>query len=188
MEWAVFLDRDGTLVKEAGLVTREEQLVLLPGVVQALRRLQDAGAYLAIVTNQPVIARGMLSEEELELMHERFLARLKEQGIHIKTIMYCAHHPETHHPEANDPTYRRECDCRKPKPGMIKFIAKNHDIDLAASFMVGDSVRDVGAGRAAGCRTVLVRTGVGDATAGKQADSVCADLSAAAEWILEARA
>ncbi len=188
--WAVFLDRDGTLNEHVGLVSKPEELRLMAGVAGALRSLKDAGAVLLLITNQPVVAREIVDEAGLMKIHERLQELLAAEGAELDGIYYCPHHPETHHPEASDPRYRRECECRKPKPGMILAAAKDFDVDLGASFFVGDSTRDIGAATAAGCTPVLVRTGSG----GK--DGVCPDvqpevvvenMAEAAQWIIDRR-
>jgi len=185
--WAVFLDRDGTLNEEVGLVSRPEQLVLLPGAGRALTALRAAGAVLVVATNQPVVARGLIDEEGLAGIHQRLRELLAEEGVSLDAIYYCPHHPEKGHAEAQDPRYRRDCDCRKPKPGMILSGAERFGIDLARSFFVGDSTRDIAAARAAGCRPVLLRTGFAGRD-GKcpeaRPDADVADIAAAADWIL----
>lgn len=188
--WAVFLDRDGTINEDVGLVSRPEQLRLIAGVGEALRQLHSAGALLVLVTNQPVVARAIVDEAGLAAIHERLQALLAAEGVRLDGIFYCPHHPETHHPEAADPRYRRECNCRKPKPGMLLDAAGRLGIDLASSYMVGDSTRDIGAARAAGCSAVLVKTGCGGTDSicpDAKADAEVADISAAAKWILARR-
>jgi len=186
MTWAVFLDRDGVLNDEIGLVSKPEDLRLLPGSAAAVRRLKDAGAVVVVVTNQPVVARGLVTEDGLRAIHRRLEELLAAQGAVLDAIYYCPHHPETHHPEAKDPRYRRDCDCRKPKPGMILEAARRFGADLKTSFLVGDSTRDIEAGRAAGVRSVLVRTGLGgkDRPGDGPADHICGGLSEAADWVL----
>jgi len=188
--WAVFLDRDGTLNEHVGLVSEPDQLELISGVAAGLRRLHEAGAQLVLVTNQPVIARELTDESGLQRIHDRLQQLLVDEGVRLDAIYYCPHHPETHHPEANNPEYRRECDCRKPKPGMIRQAAADLGLDLARSCMVGDSTRDIAAARAAGCAAVLVRTGSAGEDGvceGVEPDAVVDDVSAAADWILKNR-
>ncbi|MFA5140260.1 MAG: HAD family hydrolase [Elusimicrobiota bacterium] len=184
LRWAVFLDRDGTLNEEVGLITRPEELRLIPGVPKALLRLREAGALLVVVTNQPVVARGLIPEEALVPIHDQLKRLLAREGVSVDAIYYCPHHPEKDHPEARDPRYRRDCGCRKPKPGMLLDAARDLGIDLGRSFMVGDHGRDVGAGKAVGCGTVLV--GSRDC-ADARPDARAADMSAAADWILARR-
>ena len=189
--WGVFLDRDGAINEEVGLVTDPAQLVLIPGAAEGLKLLAAAGAVLVVVTNQSAVARGLVSEEGIVRINEHLKALLKGKGASFDDALFCPHHPEKGHPEANDPRYRRDCECRKPKPGMILAGARRNGIDLAASFMVGDSTRDIEAGRRAGCRaSVLVCTGHGgrDAHCPEAVpEAVVDDLRAAADWILAKR-
>lgn len=188
--WGVFLDRDGVLNEDAGLISRPEDLRLLPGVPQALRRLKEAGALLIVVTNQPVVARGLVDEAGLEKIHRRLEELLARRGARLDALLYCPHHPETRHPEAQDPRYRRECACRKPKTGMLQEAAERFGLSLPDSFLVGDRTADVQTARNAGCRAVLVQTGM----AGKDGlfpearpDATVADLPQAADWIVRQR-
>ena len=152
---AVFLDRDGVLVPETGLaLTEPGQIHLLPGVPDALRTLRDAGFSLVVVTNQAVVARGLLTEPELLAIHVELADRIAAAGgPRPDAVYYCPHHPDADRPE-----YRTVCDCRKPRPGMLLRAAREQGLDLGASVMVGDRMTDVEAGRRAGCRTVLVRS------------------------------
>jgi D,D-heptose 1,7-bisphosphate phosphatase len=188
--WAVFLDRDGTINEDVGLVSRPEDLQLMAGVASALKILKDAGAVLLLITNQPVVAREIVDEAGLVRIHDRLQALLAAEGAKLDGIYYCPHHPETHHPEAADPRYRRECECRKPKPGMILAAAKEFDINLGASFFVGDSTRDIAAATAAGCTPILVQTGCGGKDGvcqNVQPEAVVENMAEAAQWIIERR-
>jgi D,D-heptose 1,7-bisphosphate phosphatase len=188
--WAVFLDRDGTINEHVGLVSRPEQLRLIPGTAAALKKLKAAGAKLLLITNQPVVAREMIDEAGLQLIHDQLQKLLANEGVSLDAIFYCPHHPETHHPEASNPYYRRECDCRKPKPGMILEAAEKFGVDMASSYFVGDSTRDIAAASAAGCIPLLVRTGSGGADGAcpeAEPEAVLEDLAEAAQWILDHR-
>lgn len=181
---AVFLDRDGTVIREVEYLTSPKGLRLLPGAAEAIGRLNGAGLAVVVVTNQSGIGRGLLSEKDLGDIHDALEARLARRGAHLDGIHFCPHHPE-----AAVAGYRRRCRCRKPAPGMLLRAARELDLDLGRSFAIGDSERDVEAGRRVGCRTVLVRSGYGAATEarlgeGLGADRVADDLRAAAEWIL----
>lgn len=182
---AVFLDRDGTLVQEVDYLTSAAQLRLLRGAAAALRRLNEAGLAVVVVTNQSGVARGLVSEEQLEAIHGDLRRRLARHGARLDGIYYCPHHPE-----APLPRYRRRCRCRKPAPGLLKRAARELGLDLGRSFAVGDSARDLEAGKRAGCRTALVRTGYGAATEAELrqrptlADHMADDLSGAVAWIL----
>ncbi len=160
---AVFLDRDGTLNVEVDYLSDPDQLVLIPGAAEALRRFRAAGYLLCVVTNQSGIARGRFDEETLHRIHERFQALLAAEGAGVDSIGYCPHLL----PEEAGPTdhqaYVRPCPCRKPAPGLLEDAAQRFDIDLSRSFMIGDSLRDLDAGAALGVRGILVRTGKGAA-------------------------
>jgi D-glycero-D-manno-heptose 1,7-bisphosphate phosphatase len=178
---AVFLDRDGTLIVERGYITVPEGVELIPGAAAAVARLRDAGWKVFVVTNQGAVAKGMISEDELGLIHLRMLALLAEAGAQVDGVYYCPHHPD-----GDQIRYSVECDCRKPRPGLLERAAGEHEIDLAESVMIGDTLRDLEAGRAAGARGVLVLTGHGAQTVAEEhgADYVAADLAAAVEWLL----
>jgi D-glycero-D-manno-heptose 1,7-bisphosphate phosphatase len=183
---AVFLDRDGTLVEEAGYLDRLERLVFYPWSVDAVRVLNRAGLAVVIVTNQAGVARGIFPETFVADAHRYLRERLEAGGARVDGFYYCPHHPD-----ATVDAYRRACDCRKPQPGMLRRAAADLGIDLARSFVVGDRWHDLAAGRAVGARGVLVRTGygrteeaapAGDATA----ETIVDNLMAAAAWILRA--
>lgn len=149
---AVFLDRDGTLIEEVGYPTRPEQIRILGGVARALVRLAAAGYRLIVITNQSAIARGLMSEEDLHQFHRALDEQLDLMGARVDAYYACPHHPD---PGVTPrPDLAVDCDCRKPKPGLILRAAADLDIDLARSWVVGDTWRDVAAGQAAGIRTV----------------------------------
>lgn len=147
----IFLDRDGVLNREVNLLSRPEQLELLPGAAQAVRAINQSGYLAVVVTNQPQIARNLCSIEELRSIHDRLETLLGAEGAYLDAIYYCPHHPDKGYPEER-PEYKIDCDCRKPKPGMLLQAAQDLNIDLSASYMIGDSPRDVGAGEAAGVK------------------------------------
>jgi histidinol-phosphate phosphatase family protein len=175
---AVFLDRDGTLNVECGYVTRPEQLRLLPGAADALRGLRSAGYLCVVVTNQSGIARGLLTEEDLGRIHDEMMRQLQAAGAALDGVYYCAAGPHDDHPE------------RKPAPGMLLRAARELGLDLQRSWMVGDSARDLLAGRRAGCGgRILLRSGhdVTEALASlADGERVVDDLAAAAQFILSA--
>ncbi|MBP6999766.1 MAG: D-glycero-beta-D-manno-heptose 1,7-bisphosphate 7-phosphatase, partial [Tepidiphilus sp.] len=142
---AAFLDRDGVLNEDRGYVHRWEDFAFLPGVIDALRRLQQKGYLLVVITNQSAVARGLCAETDVLALHERMRAFLHGQGIELAGIYYCPHHPQ-----GSVARYTRACACRKPEPGMILRAAQEHGIDLARSLLVGDKISDLEAGRAAG--------------------------------------
>jgi D-glycero-D-manno-heptose 1,7-bisphosphate phosphatase len=151
---AVFLDRDGTLVYPRHYPTRPEELVLYDGLPARLRRLQEEGYLLVVVTNQSGLARGLFTEADLARMHSSLRERLLAHGVWIDAIYHCPHHPD-----GRVPHLATECECRKPKPGMLVQAASDLGIDLATSWFVGDILDDVEAGNRAGCQTVLVDLG-----------------------------
>lgn len=154
MTRAVFLDRDGTLVEVRHYPSRPEDLVFYPGIMPELRRLQAAGFRLVLITNQSGLARGYFRQEDLDRMHEWLTAELRGEGVSLAAIYVCPHHPE-----GTVPDLAVVCDCRKPKPGLLRRAAADLGLDLARSWFVGDILDDVEAGHAAGCRTVLVDLG-----------------------------
>ncbi|GCE48726.1 D-glycero-D-manno-heptose 1,7-bisphosphate phosphatase [Thermosporothrix hazakensis] len=154
MNRAVFLDRDGTLVHSVHYPSRPEQLRLYDGIAPALRELQAMGFLLIVVTNQSGIARGYFTEADLQRMHASLSANLSAQGVFLDGFYHCPHHPDGVVPEL---AFR--CACRKPQPGMLLRAAAERDIDLQASWFIGDILDDVEAGNRAGCRTVLVDLG-----------------------------
>jgi D-glycero-D-manno-heptose 1,7-bisphosphate phosphatase len=148
---AIFLDRDGTLHRDAVYMIRFEDFEPLPGVEEALRILQAKGYRLFGVTNQSGVARGMFSLDAVRALNDKIRQYFSEHGSNIEEIAVCPHHPEGTVPE-----YTRVCDCRKPKPGMLLDLARRHNLDLGRSHMVGDMERDALAGLAAGASGVIV--------------------------------
>lgn len=152
---AVFLDRDGTLNRHCGFITNPERLELLEGAAEALRKINSSEYLAIVVTNQPVIARGDCTVEELELIHQKLETELGARGAYIDDLFYCPHHPDRGF-EGERPEYKIPCQCRKPKPGMLLLAAEKYNIDLDQSYMVGDSMSDIEAGKAAGCKSILI--------------------------------
>ncbi len=150
---AVFLDRDNTLIEDPGYISDPKVVTLLPGVELALKSLTQCGYKLIVVTNQSGVARGLLTEETLEKIHGELRRQLSDRGAHLDAIYYCPYHPEGTIEE-----YAKESELRKPQPGMLELGAKELDIDLSESWMVGDSARDIEAGQRAGCKTIRVRS------------------------------
>lgn len=177
----VFLDRDGVINREsAHYVKNLNEFEFLPGSLEALVALSRAGLKLILITNQSAINRGLTRLADVQAIHCHIVDEVAARGGRIHDIFFCPHAPEDN------------CDCRKPKPGMILAAARRHDLDLSASVMVGDSARDIRCARAAGCcGTILVQSGNYEtasrllAEAGIRADHVAADLAAAARLILE---
>ena len=175
---AVFLDRDGTLIRETGYLSDPETVELLPGVGRALRNLVEAGYPLVVVSNQSGIARGMFSEARVHAVMARLRERLRAHGVELAAVYFCPHHPEA------------GCACRKPRPGLLERAADDLDLALKQSVMIGDKRIDAATGRNAGGRGILVRSGYGRAEAegvageGPPPDRVCDDLAAAVDWWL----
>ena len=178
---AAFIDRDGVLNEERAFVHRIEDFVFLPGAIEALRALEHAGYRRVVVTNQSGIARGLYTEADYQRLTDQVRERLRGEGVTLDAIEYCPHLADA--PLAQ---YRRACECRKPAPGMLLKAIRALDLDPAGSFLVGDRLTDVQAGRAAGIgRCFLVRTGYalsGEAVGA--ADGVYADLLACVRDVL----
>ena len=183
---AIFLDRDGTVNRKNGLVYREEQLALEDGVVEAIREINRSGYLAILVTNQPVVARGLCSVEDVENIHKKLETLLGREGVYLEDIRFCPHHPDKGYPEEN-PTYKIPCHCRKPDIGMLEECAERYNIDLEKSWMVGDTTMDIQTGKNAGTRTALVLTGDAgkDGKYNAKPDLVCKDLGQAVKMILE---
>jgi D-glycero-D-manno-heptose 1,7-bisphosphate phosphatase len=177
---AVFLDRDGTLVREVGYLSDPDDLELLPGVPQALRDLQAAGLALVVISNQSGVGRGLFPLTRVHQAMARLRTRLRGEGIELDGIYFCPHRPEA------------GCACRKPGGLLLERAAEDLGLSLRASAMVGDKRLDVETGHRVGARGLLVRTGYGrdeerkEGTALEAPDAVCDDLGAAAQWILAA--
>ena len=182
---AVFLDRDGTLIEEAGYLDRLERLVFFPYTIDAVRVLNRAGLAVVVVTNQAGIARGVVKESFVAEAHAHISERLAAGGARVDGYYYCPHHKD-----GIIDALRRECDCRKPMPGMIKKAAEELGLDLSRSFVVGDRWHDLEAGQSVGARGVLVRTGYGrvdeKAPLARLTPSAIVDnVMGAAAWILQ---
>lgn len=186
MRPAVFIDRDGTILDELGYVVPGSEIKIYPFSAAAITRLTDAGLPVVVITNQGGIALGMYDHAFVEATHASLADSLARDGATITAWYYCPHHPEGKVPE-----FTGVCDCRKPATGLLDAAARDLDIDLRSSWVVGDQWRDIELARRAGARSVLVRTGYGR---GLEADwpqdiaaptTVCDDLLAAVEHILE---
>ena len=152
----IFFDRDGTLNTEVDFLSRPEELALIPRAARAIREANEFGVKVFIITNQSGIARGLFTETDLAAVHKRLLALLAQEGAHVDGIYFCPHHPDY-----GTPRYRKDCSCRKPKPGMLRKAVREHAVRLRDSFVIGDRCVDMEAGRAVGCGTALVLTGYG---------------------------
>ncbi len=185
--WGVFFDRDGTLTEEVGYVNHPGRLALLPGAAEALRDLNQAGVPAILVTNQAGVARGYFREELVGEVHDRLKSLLGALGAHLDAIYYCPHHPDV-----GEPHYRRDCNCRKPKPGMLEKGAAAFDLELSRCYVVGDKISDVAFAHSVGAGGVMVLTGygLGEYTYQRgewrsEPDFLARDAAQAVEWILE---
>jgi D-glycero-D-manno-heptose 1,7-bisphosphate phosphatase len=183
---AVFMDRDGCLTEEVGYVNHPTRIRLLPRTAEAVRRLNQAGVPAVMVTNQTGIARGYFSEETLHAANARMQGELRAAGARLDGVYVCMHHPSE-----GLPPYRADCDCRKPRPGLLHRAAAELDLDLPGSVMIGDKLSDVTAGHAVGAAGVLVLTGYGRGEweyrrhlRDVKPDHVAEDLLDAVEWAL----
>lgn len=183
---AIFMDRDGTICEEVGYVNHLSRSRLLPNSLEAIRLVNRAGFLAIVVTNQSGVARGLFGEDLVQAVHRQLAGRLEAAGSRLDAIYYCPHHPRE-----GSPPFRQECDCRKPKPGLLLRAAREHGIDLDRSYMVGDSLADLEAGRAAGVGVVHVLTGYGRGLDEHQPERITArplhtaeDLLGAVRWIL----
>ena len=185
---AAILDRDGVIVEEVGHLTEPSHLSLIPESAEAIARLNRSSATVIVATNQSAVARGLLTEEQVDAIHVALNTMLSEAGAHIDGYYYCPHHPTE-----GIGAFRIECQCRKPKPDMLRRAAAEHAIDLTASVMIGDKLSDLEAGASAGCTTILVRTGYGIEFERELADSglnstiVADDLSEAVDIFLSSQ-
>jgi len=155
---AIFIDRDGTINVSKGFISKADDLELIPGSIEAIKAINKSGALAIVITNQPVIARGECSFEELHNIHNKLKTILGEKGAFVDDIFYCPHHPDKGF-EGEVPELKFDCECRKPKTGMIDEAVKKYNIDLSKSYMVGDSTMDLETARNAGVKSVLVDTG-----------------------------
>ena len=171
---AVFLDRDGTISRDVHYCRRVEDFEILPSVPRAIKLLNECGFEVVVITNQSGVARGYFTEETLLQIHRHMRHELAECSARVEAIYYCPHHPDD------------RCQCRKPEPGLLLRAAEDLGIDLARSFMIGDTESDIKAGKAAGCRTVLVTNGsnAGNEIAGPT-DHIAENMLQAVQWILD---
>jgi len=156
MKRAVFIDRDGTISEEVGYINHPSRFRVFPYAAAAIKHLNDAGWLAIVVTNQAGVARGYFSEEMIQTVHAEMTKELETGGAKLDAVYYCAHHPSV-----GEPPYRFDCDCRKPKPGLISQAAREFEIDLAGSWMVGDRYSDVELARNAGVKSMFVMSGYG---------------------------
>jgi len=185
MKRAVFLDRDGTLIQDRGYIAEFSEVGFFPFAAAAVRALNRAGYLVIVASNQSAVARGLCTEEQVLRLHRRLQEHFRVLGADIAAFYHCPFLPG---PGGKVSAYCRESPLRKPEPGMLLQAARDHDLDLGRCFMVGDKADDIEAGRRAGCRTVLVRTGYGKESEsrlppGGKPDFIVDDLGAAARLI-----
>lgn len=181
---AFFLDRDGVLNVEKNFIHRPEELELYSFTPEALQRINQAGYLSVVVTNQSAVARNLCTISELEVIHKKLETELGNKGAWLDAIYYCPHHPDKGYPEEN-PEFKIDCECRKPKTGMFLKAEKEFNIDLQQSWMIGDSERDIIAGKNAGCKTVGVRTGYGIKKTTVMPDYFFENLKEAVDFIID---
>jgi histidinol-phosphate phosphatase family protein len=182
---AIFIDRDGTLVKDVHLLHRVEDLELYPYSGSAIKKINDSEYLCFLITNQPVVARNLCDEAVVRKIHNKLETLIAEQGAYLDNIYYCPHHPDRGFPGEN-PDYKIECDCRKPRTGMIERAAKEFNVDTKRSWLIGDTTTDLQTGINAGMQTILLRTGRGgkDGKFDGAADYVFDHLGEAVDFIL----
>jgi len=177
MEKVVFLDRDGVISKDSpDHIKSWDEFHFLPNAKEGIKLLTDHGFHIVLITNQSVIARGMVTIEGLESMHNNMKREIEEYGSKIEKIYYCPHHPD------------EGCDCRKPKPGMLLRAIKENNIDPTKSFMVGDRMMDVEVGKKVGCKTVIIPSELGQREMRESSikpDYVAKDLLDTSKWIIK---
>jgi D-glycero-D-manno-heptose 1,7-bisphosphate phosphatase len=186
MNRAVFIDRDGTISEEVGYINHPERFRLFPYAATAIKQLNESGWLAIVTTNQAGVARGYFAEDMIHAVHDRMTNELASDGARIDAIYYCAHHPSV-----GDPPYRIDCDCRKPKPGLITRAARDFNIDLSNSWVVGDRYSDIELAHNAGAKSALVLSGYGrgewehqSSSWTQQPDLVADDLLAAVALIV----
>jgi D-glycero-D-manno-heptose 1,7-bisphosphate phosphatase len=189
---AIFLDRDGTINEEVGYVESLDMFRIIPAAFEAIRLINLCGLKAVVLSNQAGVAKGLFTEAFVRQTHEYLQAALRQKGAAIDRFYFCPHHPT----EGAAP-YRKNCDCRKPAPGLFLQAARDMDIDLSASYMVGDRYRDMEAAHRAGVKGVLVKTGYGAAileNAGPDQETpegkpefIAGDILEAVRWILRTR-
>ena len=185
---AIFLDRDGTINQHKGLITDPNMLELEVGAAEAIKKINDSGYLAIVITNQPVIARGICTFEELHKIHQKLDMILGEQGAYIDGLYFCPHHPDSGY-EGERKEYKIKCQCRKPGIQLIEKAVEDFHIDLSQSYFIGDSTMDIQAGKNAGVKSIVLKTG----EAGKDGkyqvtpDFVCENLLSAINLILEGK-
>lgn len=181
---AIFLDRDGVLVEDKEYVSSPHELKLYPFTAAAVKKINTAGFLAIVITNQPVVARNLCTEDELRIIHNKLDTELGEAHALLDALYYCPHHPDKGFPDEN-PAYKIDCECRKPKPGMLLNAVRDFNIDLSASYFIGDHERDIEAGKRAGVKTIGVRTGQGLKGSTLKPDHTFQNVEEAVDFIIQ---
>ena len=184
---AIFLDRDGVLVEDEEYISTPQQLKLYSFTSSALKKINASGFLAIVITNQPVVARNLCTEEELRIIHNKLDTELGEAHALLDALYYCPHHPDKGFPDEN-PAYKIDCECRKPKPGMLLDAARDFNIDLSASYFIGDHERDIEAGKRAGVKTIGVLTGQGLKGSTLHPDHTFENVEKAVDFIIQSSA
>ena len=181
-KFAVFLDRDGTITEEMGYLKESEKLRLIPRSGEAIRSLNERGILAIVVSNQSGVARGYFTKEAVKKIHSKLKRLLKKEGAYLDEIYYCPHHPKF-----GSPKYKKNCNCRKPKPGMLLKAAKKFNLNLKKCYVIGDKVEDIKLAQNVGAKGILVLTGYGRRSKSKKInlDHIAKDLYQAVKWILK---
>lgn len=188
---AVFLDRDGVINEEVGYLDNLDKLKVIPCAYEAIKLINESGMKAVVISNQSGVARGMITEEFVKKTNDHLQTILQKQGVYINNFYYCPHHPT----EGEEP-YRKVCECRKPAPGMFLAAARDLNINLKLSYMIGDRFLDMEAAKKVGVKGVLVRTGYGELlqddgpdkeTFEGKPDYIATDILEAVKWILKDR-
>ena len=179
---AIFLDKDGTLIPDVPYNVDPEKISLSQNTIDGLLALQEAGFVLLVISNQSGIAKGFFDEEALQHVAHKIISLLQQHGLRLAGFYYCPHHPES-----DMQSYKINCSCRKPKPGLFFEAASDHQIDLSQSWMIGDILHDVEAGHAAGCKAILINNGnetEWELNTARIPDAIVDDIDGAACYIL----
>lgn len=181
----IFLDRDGTLNKHNGLIYKEEDFILEDCTTEAVKLINESSYLSIVITNQPAVARGLCSIDDINNIHNKLKTILGNEGVYLDDIIFCPHHPHKGYPEEN-PDYKIKCTCRKPDTGMIDLCVKKYNIDVKNSWIIGDTTMDIQTGKNAGLKTILVKTGEGgnDNRFNAEADYVCSNVLEAVKFII----
>jgi len=183
---AIFLDRDGTINEELEFISNPDEVNLIPRAAEAIRAANKLGFKVIVITNQSGIARGLIKEEELKIVHNKLVELLELEGAHLDAIYFCPHHPDI-----GDNRYRILCDCRKPNSGMLKYAQEEFNIDLQKSYVVGDRIIDLQTANSVGAHPILVLTGYGKnqleilKSENIQVDYIAKDLYEAIQFIIK---